>query len=201
MRLYYADIRGVDEKGALYPPLSGNHGSAFGVSLLAEAYKDYAGASLPKIIKLLSGKPYSPDNPEFNFSISHSKTHVVCALSRNPIGVDTEVHRPIKQATVEKLTTPGELAGLSFFDIWVLRESLYKLTGKGDIRNMRFYRRAGRIIPPEEGVFSRLYPDIENSSTAVSCFEDEFPDKIIQIPTENLLRKEIRQTINGIGNI
>ena len=193
MRLYYADIRGLDEKDALYPPLSKNRGSAFGVSLLAAAYEDYAGAPLPKIVKLLSGKPFSPDRPEYHYSISHSKTHVFIALSKQPVGVDTETHRFIKQSVVERLTTPAELAGLSFFDIWVLRESLFKLKGEGDLRTMRFYRRNGRIIPPEEGVFCRLYHDIEGSSTAVSCYDGRFPDSITKIPAEALLKKEARK--------
>jgi len=193
MRLYYADIRGIDEADALYPPLSGNRGSALGVSLLAEAYKDYAGAQLPKIVKLLSGKPFAPDRPEYNFSISHSRTHVFCALSSKPVGADTEAHRTVKQSIIEKLTTPGELAGLSFFDIWVLRESLYKLTGKGDLRTLRFYRRNGKIVPPEDGVYCRLYSDIEGSSTAVSSYDDKFPDNLTKIPVEKLLKKDARK--------
>lgn len=193
MRLYYADIRGLDEKDALYPPLSKSRGSAFGVSLLAAAYEDYAGAPLPKIVKLLSGKPLSPDRPEYHYSISHSKTHVFIALSKQPVGVDTETHRFIKQSVVERLTTPAELAGLTFFDIWVLRESYFKLKGEGDLRTLHFYRRNGRIIPPEAGVFCRLYPDIEGSSTAVSCFDGKFPDSIKKIPAEALLKKEARK--------
>lgn len=190
MRLYYADIRGIDERDALYPPLSENKGSAFGVSLLSVAYHDYAGAPIPKIVKLLTGKPISPDRPEYHYSISHSKTHVFVALSKKPVGVDTEAHRFIKQTTIEKLTTPAELAGLTFFDIWVLRESLFKLTGKGDTRTMRFYRKNGKIVPPEDGVFCRLYSDIEGSSAAVSCYDGVFPDKITKIPIEKLLKNE-----------
>lgn len=190
MRLYYADIRGIDENDALYPPLSVNKGSAFGVSLLAAAYQDYAGAPLPKIVKLLTGKPLFPERPEYHYSISHSKTHVLVALSKKPVGVDTETHRFIKQTTIEKLTSPAELAGLPFFDIWVLRESLFKLTGKGDVRSMRFYKRNGKIVPPEDGVFCRLYTDIEGSSTAVSCYDGDFPEKIKEIPVEALLKKE-----------
>lgn len=190
MRLYYADIRGIDEKDALYPSLSASRGSAFGVSLLAAAYQDYAGAPLPKIVKLLTGKPLFPERPEYHYSVSHSKTHVLVALSKQPVGVDTEAHRFIKQTTVEKLASPAELAGLPFFDIWVLRESLFKLTGKGDTRTMRFYKRNGRIVPPEDGVFCRLYSDIEGSSTAVSCYDGDFPDKIKKIPIEALLKKD-----------
>ena len=195
MRLYYADIRGMDDKDALYPPLSANKGSAFGVSLLAAAYEDYAGIPLPKIIKLLSGKPISPDRPEYHYSISHSKTHVVCALSTQPIGVDTEAHRPIKQSVIEKLTTAAELASLTFFDIWVLRESFFKLTGRGDMRRLRFYRRNGKIIPPEDGVSFCLYNDIEGSSTAVACYDGQFPEKMKKIPIESLLKKEARKRL------
>lgn len=190
MKLYYADIRGVDEKDALYPALSPSRGSALGVSLLAAAYRDALGAPLPKIVKLFSGKPVTADDPERHFSISHSKTHVFCAVSKTPVGVDTETRRPIRQSVVEKLTTPGERAGLSFFDIWVLRESLFKLKGEGDLRAMRFYKRAGRIVSPEPDVFCRLYADIEGSSAAVSSYENDFPEHIIKIPIEKLLKKE-----------
>ena len=147
-------------------------------------------APLPKIVKLLTGKPLFPERPEYHYSVSHSKTHVVVALSKQPVGVDTETHRSIKQTTIEKLTSPAELAGLPFFDIWVLRESLFKLTGKGDIRSMRFYKRNGKIVPPEDGVFCRLYSDIEGSSTAVACYDGDFPDKIKKIPIETLLKKD-----------
>ena len=195
MRLYYADIRGLDENDALYPPVSKSKNSAFGVSLLAAAYEDYAGAPLPKILKLLTGKPLFPERPEFHYSVSHSKTHVFVALSKQPVGADSETHRFMKQSFIEKLTSPAELAGLSFFDIWVLRESYFKLTGKGDLRTLRFYRRNGKIVPPEAGVFFRLYPDIEGSSTAVACFEDNFPDKIKKIAAEALLNKDARKRL------
>lgn len=195
MRLYYADIRGMDESDALYPPLSKNHGSAFGVSLLAAAYEDYAGAPLPKIIKLLSGKSHMPDRPEFHYSVSHSKTHVFVALSKQPVGADTETHRIMKQTFIEKLTTPAELAGLTFFDIWVLRESYFKLTQKGDLRTLRFYKRNGKIVPPEDGVYFRLYSDIEGSSTAVCSYDGKFPDKITKIPIEALLKDDARKRL------
>ncbi|MEA4894866.1 MAG: hypothetical protein VB064_06350 [Oscillospiraceae bacterium] len=197
MRLYFADIRGMDEKDALYPPLSKNKGSAFGVSLLAAAYEDYSGAPLPKLIKLLSGKPTAPDMPEFHFSVSHSKTHVFVALSKHPVGADTETHRKIKQAVVEKLTTPAELAGLTFFDIWVLRESYFKLTQRGDLRSSRFYRRNGMITPPEKDIRCRLYSDIEGSSTAVCSYDGKFPDKITKIPIEALLKKDARKRLEN----
>lgn len=189
MRLYYADIRGIDETDALYPPSSKRKGSALGVSLLAAAYADYAGSPPSKLLALLTGR--STELPALHYSVSHSKTHVLCALSEAPVGVDTEAHRPFKQAYIERLCTPAELASLPFFDIWVLRESFFKLTGTGDLRSLRFYRRNGKIVPPEPGVFLKLYHDIEGSSVAAASFEDSFPDAIKQIPIEALLKKDV----------
>lgn len=194
MRLYYADIRGLDESKALYPPLSPSQGSAFGVSLLSVAYQDYAEATMPFIKKLIRGKPYFPANPGVNFSISHSRTHVICALSKYPVGVDTIDFRSVSPRVIEKLTTPEERKLLSFYDIWALRESLYKLEGEGDLRTMRFYCNADGIIAPIEGVRCRLYKELDNSSTAVSIREGDFPEKLIKIPSEQLLKQENRLT-------
>ncbi len=194
MKLYYADIRGANEARALYPPLSNSPGSALGASLLAVAYADYIdGGSFPQLKKLLSGKPIFAGNPGLHFSISHSKTHVLCALSGSPVGVDTQAHRQMNPSTVEKLCTPEELENLSFFEIWTLRESLFKLQGSGDLRTMRFYKQNGKIIPPASGVFCRLYGDIEDSSTAVCSESGNFPSKLIKIPIEQLLKKPDKQ--------
>lgn len=188
MRLYYADIRDVDEADSLYPPSSKRKGSAFGVSLLAAAYADYTGSPPSKLLALLTGRSSEP--PALHYSISHSKTHVLCALSETPVGADTEAHRPFKQTYIERLCTPAELASLPFFDIWVLRESFFKLTGEGDLRTLRFYKRNGKIISPNSGVHARLYRDLEGSSTAVCSFENDFPDTIKKVPIEALLKKD-----------
>lgn len=190
LKLYYSDIRGVDESQAKYPPASENHGSALGVSLLAAAYEDYIGGNLPFIKKLLSGKPIFADAPQLHFSVSHSRTHVLCALSDLPVGVDTQDFRDTPPRFIEKLTTNEERRLLSFFDIWALRESLFKLVGEGDLRTMRFYKQGEDIIPPLPGVKCRLYSDIPDSSTAVCIKEGEFPDRIVHIPLRKLLKKD-----------
>lgn len=188
MRLYYADIRGIDEADALYPPSSKRKGSALGVSLVAAAYADYAGSPPSKLLALLTGRSTEP--PALHYSVSHSKTHVLCALSETPVGVDTEVHRPFKQTYIERLCTPAELASFSFFDIWVLRESFFKLTGTGDLRTLRFHKRNGKVISPDPRVHARLYRDLAGSSTAVCSFENDFPETIKKVPIEALLKKD-----------
>lgn len=191
LRLYYADIRGLDEADALYPAHSASPGSAFGTSLLAWAYRDSVGLTPRKLMRTLLALSSLPDDPGLHYSVSHSKTHVLVAVSDRPVGVDTETHRRIPLSTVEKLTTPAERAGLPFFDTWVLRESYYKLTGKGDLRTLRFYRRGAHIIPPDAEVFCRLYRDIAGSSTAVCCYDgDQFPARLIEVPPEKLLKAD-----------
>lgn len=193
LKLYYADIRGLSDADALYPPHSAAQGSSFGTSLLAYAYRDCVNLSPRKLVRTLLANPYMPDDPHLHYSVSHSKTHVLVALSDKPVGVDTETHRKIPLSVSEKLTTPAERACFPFFETWVLRESYYKLTGKGNLRDLRFYRRNGRIIPPDGEVFCRLYHDIEGSSAAVCAYEDEFPAKLIRVPAEKLLKKEARK--------
>lgn len=189
MKIYYADIRGIDEEKALFPALSANKGSAFGISLLAAAYNDYCGASLPVISRLFRGKPFFAENPNLHFSISHSRTHVLCALSSEPVGADTIDHRILRRESIERLAAPEELEQLAIHEIWTLRESFFKLTNEGDLRTLRFTMAEGVIIPPRPDVYCRLYEEIEDSSTAVCAFCNDFPETLIKIPAKKLLKK------------
>ena len=192
MRIYYADIRGLDESKAKYPPKSASHGSAFGMSLLAIAYEDYNAAVMPKLNKFLRSRPCFPGNEQLHYSISHSRTHVAVAVSKQPVGLDTLDLREIKPEMLEKLTTAAERENLTFHEIWSLREAFFKLKGEGDLRTLRFYRKNGKIDSPDPAVHCRLYPDIEKSTLAVCSYADTFPDKIIKIPSEKLLRDNNR---------
>ena len=198
LRLYYADIRGIDEADALYPAHSSSPGSAFGTSLLAYAYQDTVGLSPRKLARTLLAVSFVPDDPCCHYSVSHSKTHVLVALSTGPVGVDTETHRRVPIATVDKLTTPAERACFPFFDTWVLRESYYKLTGQGDLRTLRFYRRGERILPPDDEVCCRLYRDIAGSSAAVCSYDDEFPDTLIEVAPEKLLKADAARALKAV---
>ncbi|MDR0951422.1 MAG: hypothetical protein LBM18_00650 [Oscillospiraceae bacterium] len=192
MKIYYADITGSDEALAKYPPLSESHGSAWGVSLLAFAYADYMGGALPRIARTKLGKPFFETEPQLHFSISHSRTHVLVALSSSPVGADTTDHRPIRPETVASLTEPEDLHRFTFHQLWALREAYFKLTGEGDLRTARFYIDHGRIKSPNPEVFCRLYPDIKDSSTAICSFADNFPKRLIPVPIEKLLKEPSR---------
>ena len=182
MRLYCTDIRGADEGNALLAGRRPIAGSAFGVSLLSRAAADFWGAAaLPPIGETGAGRPYFPAWPKRHFSISHTKTHVLVAVSNFPVGADIETRRPISPLLIGKLTDERERADFEFFDLWVLRESLFKLTGTGDLRKMRFRREHGGIISPVGNVRCRVYDEIPGCAAAACCFEGDFPGHLIRV--------------------
>lgn len=109
-----------------------------GRALLAELYRQYAGADMPPVLVTDRGKPYFENGP--HFSITHTKHHVFCTLSEKPIGIDAEeLDRDINLKLAEKILSSGERqqydsAGdqhLALLKFWVLKEALAKCTGQG----------------------------------------------------------------------
>ena len=114
-------------------------GHLAGRALLEEMYRRHVGAELPPIRVTERGKPYFEDSPWY-FSISHSKRHVFCALSRKTIGIDAEeLGRKINPNLADKILSAKERAeyeraqdkGLALLTFWVLKEARAKCTGEG----------------------------------------------------------------------
>ncbi|MEE1060662.1 MAG: 4'-phosphopantetheinyl transferase superfamily protein [Ruminococcus sp.] len=89
-----------------------------------------------------NGKPFFKNHPEIHFNISHSKSCVICSVSENPVGCDTEKIgkadlRIAKRFFAEKeknfvnSITNTEEQNESFYRIWTLKESYIKYTGNG----------------------------------------------------------------------
>ncbi len=115
----------------LHKALQGESGHKAGRELLARFF----GGNLPEIAVTAAGKPYFPEDP-LCFSITHTKNHVFCALSRNNIGIDAE--ETAREVTIppEKLLSTRELARFDgtrdmLLRFWVLKEAYAKLTGRG----------------------------------------------------------------------
>lgn len=86
-----------------------------------------------------SGKPYI-ENVNLKFSISHSGSIAVCAISDKPVGIDIEMIRDANINVARKVFTPDEqmyvfekwsLAQLRFFEIWTRKEAYVKMLGRG----------------------------------------------------------------------
>ena len=119
--------------------LIGRNAHDAGRQLLSGLYKQETGQLLPEILLAEQGKPYFDDGC-YHFSISHTKSHVFCALSRQNIGIDAEeTDRDIDLRLSEKILSPREKAKFdtapdkraAILRLWVLKEAYAKLLGKG----------------------------------------------------------------------
>ena len=121
----------------LWEALDGRDGHSVGRELLAKLYAQATGEELPAIAVTSRGKPYFPGS-DWHFSISHTDHFAFCALSRHNIGLDAEEKgRKVTPAMMEKFTSEAEKSRLgadsqnAFLRLWVLKEALAKLTGRG----------------------------------------------------------------------
>lgn len=87
------------------------------------------------------GKPYFPALPDFHFSLSHSGSMALCAVSALPLGCDIEQIRGDRLSLAGRFFHPEECAWLrsfpagerqaAFFAIWTGKESFIKAIGRG----------------------------------------------------------------------
>lgn len=119
--------------------LQGQSGHDAGRKLLLQLYREQTGREIPEIAVTDRGKPYFPESPWY-FSISHTKRHAFCALSRNPVGIDAEeLDRDVKLTLADKVLSPAEKAQFdaapdphrALLTFWVLKEAAAKHTGEG----------------------------------------------------------------------
>jgi len=119
--------------------IGGRTGHEVGRVLLEEMYLRHVGGTMPRIQRTDRGKPYFVDSP-WRFSISHSKSHVFCALSPKQIGIDAEeLDRDVRPELADKILSPMEREQydgapdkrLALLRFWVLKEAQAKMTGEG----------------------------------------------------------------------
>ena len=120
-------------------PIQPGTGHQEGRRLLAQMYGKYVGGSVPEIALTERGKPYFLGS-SWHFSISHTKRHVFCALSKTNIGIDAEeADRNIRLELAEKILSPAEYRQYAaapdkrtaLLRFWVLKEAQAKLSGEG----------------------------------------------------------------------
>lgn len=116
------------------------HQRALAEKLLAYSLKREHGLELPSLAqsRTAAGKPYFPGCP-VEYSLSHCRGLVCCALSLSPVGVDAEAPRTFSPALLRRVCTQEELSWLTaqqdqqqaFLSLWTLKESVMKLSGQG----------------------------------------------------------------------
>ena len=122
-----------------YRKIPPGEGHPAGRVLLKEMTESLTHAPMPRIQIAERGKPFFETGSP-HFSISHTKRHVFCALSDQPIGIDAEeADREIRLELAQKILSPGELAQyeaaedkrLALLTFWVLKEAQAKCGGSG----------------------------------------------------------------------
>lgn len=141
MFVYYVEIdEGVDltllsgniPKSRQKPVKSISFGPVFAYSLLLFVLNRHCGIeNLNSIEYTKAGKPFLPQEENIHFSLSHTDTHCLCALSENPVGADVQTVRQISHSLPPRVLGAGESPD-RFFDYWVLKESFIKLLGDRD---------------------------------------------------------------------
>ena len=164
----------------LCSPLNGKKDSPSAYSLLDFAYSREYSSPLPEINKTPNGKPYFPAKRDIHFSLSHSRTHVLCALSDTPVGIDIESPRPVSERTARYFCSPDELFAFDPLDLWVLKESYIKLVGGTLLMVNRIHLRCENdaILQCMESVnnpslYCRCLP--ENTKTSIDGIIPELP--------------------------
>lgn len=84
-------------------------------------------------------KPYLLHYPEIFFNISHCKQGVVCAISREAVGIDIEEVIPYDDDVAKYICSEAEYhhlrnstnPTLEFCKLWTRKESVLKFTGQG----------------------------------------------------------------------
>ena len=100
---------------------------------------EYGISPLPKLERTDLGKPFFPALPQIQFSISHSKALILCALSDQPVGVDIEDIRPRRDSLPRYALTEEEFQRYqaaggdwpAFYTLWTRKEAWCKYTGQG----------------------------------------------------------------------
>lgn len=148
-------------------------------ALLGLALRETLGwKELPSMALTQRGKPYFPDFPQAQFSLSHTDGAVLVGISDEAIGVDIERIRPVG----ERLR--GRVAGgadeEAFFRLWVRREARAKRSGTG-IGTMR-----GPEPPLEAGEFYHALETFPGYAAGVSCGEAVCPGQPREVRLEDL---------------
>ena len=110
-----------------------------GRHLIRMAAFERLGITDPDIRRTDRGKPYIPDVEGFCFSISHSGSYAVMAVSHIPIGADIEETIPIDWQGLSQTFDERARGMISssadpqrcFYRIWTMREAFAKEIGTG----------------------------------------------------------------------
>jgi len=92
-----------------------------------------------------NGKPVLKDYPQIHFSLSHTQNAAACVVADIPAGVDVQQIKPISDKVAKRVLTVEEFKNFKdsvtpdeyFCEMWTIKESFLKQSGKGIAVEMR----------------------------------------------------------------
>lgn len=150
-------------------------------------------------------KPELKNTSGFHFNTAHSGEWAVCAIDKNPVGVDIELIKPIKFDIAENYFSREEYNDLMkksgvdrlryFYELWTLKESYLKAVGTGLSLPMDSFtiKPANDKITittrnPYPYTCFRHYELAPDYTVAVCCKNNTFPSKIIITTLNDMLK-------------
>lgn len=137
------------------------------------------------------GKPYLPAHPEVHFNLSHSGHWAVCAISRDPVGVDVELPR-CSAKIAHRFFQPEELDGLELIPdqlnrLWTAKEAFVKALGGGLTIPLNsfsvFLQEQGAVLEQAQSPLSyRLHEYQIDQSRVCLCTTEDRPELILVSP-------------------
>ncbi len=101
------------------------------------------------------GKPFLPEAPDLQYSLSHSGRWAAIAWGDTPVGLDVETIAPRRAEALARRFAPAEQAYLleapeaerlqRFYRLWTAKEAYVKYLGTGLTRSLSSFS----VIPPE----------------------------------------------------
>jgi 4'-phosphopantetheinyl transferase len=149
------------------------------------------------------GKPNCDILNDFHFNISHSGDWVVCAVDKNPIGIDIEEISTIDLDISKNFFSDKEHNDLIlsnnpfdyFFTLWSLKESYIKFLGKGlshplNSFSMRFLDEKIVIESYDqilEKIYFKQYQIDDGYKMALCCLNLKMPEEVIIYTINDLI--------------
>jgi 4'-phosphopantetheinyl transferase len=143
------------------------------------------------------GKPIL-DEESVYISLSHSGRYVACAISQHPIGIDIQWQKETSTKVIEKVLTknqrdmiatmPPKKQNDAYYDFWCLKESYFKLTGEGSIRQpieFEFSNLGGRLGITKGELNLQNYSTVPGYSLGV-CVDGPLPHCIFQVSAQKM---------------
>ncbi len=102
------------------------------------------------------GKPFAI-GLDVHFNVSHSGNMVVCAIDKNPVGIDVEKIREYKFSVAKRVCSAEEILFIEqsenpakeFIKIWTMKEAYAKFSGTGLTQNILKQKNSGDLHQSE----------------------------------------------------